>query len=75
MMKRAEKRAEVATSRITENDFNTAATTQATASGYEIYTELCTDYAIPIGTRSIGYLTKLLKPTFHPRNCEDSFSD
>ena len=30
---------------------------------------------IPVGTRSIGYLTKLLKPTFGINNFEESFSN
>ena len=30
---------------------------------------------MPIGTRSIGYLTKLLKPTFDNNNFEESFSN
>ena len=32
--------------------------------GYEILRQLNRRYSIPVGTRSMGYLTKLLKPTF-----------
>ena len=32
-------------------------------------------FALPVGTRSIGYLTKLLKPTFDSNNFEESFSN
>ena len=42
--------------------------------GYEIYRQLNKRYAIPAGTRSMGYLTKLLKPTLDPNNFEESFS-
>jgi len=31
-------------------------------------------FATPVGTRSIGYLTKLLKPKFDTNNLEESFS-
>ena len=31
--------------------------------GYEILRQLNRRYSIPVGTRSMGYLTKLLKPT------------
>lgn len=34
--------------------------------GRETYRQLCTCYARPIGTRSVGYLTKLQSPTFDP---------
>jgi hypothetical protein len=30
---------------------------------------------MPVGTRSIGYPTKLLKPTFDTNNFEESFSN
>ena len=42
--------------------------------GLEVYRELCNRFAIPVGTRSIGYLTKLLKPRFDNNNFEESFS-
>ena len=42
--------------------------------GLEVYRQLCQRFATPLGTRSIGYLTKLLKPTFHHNNFEESFS-
>ena len=44
------------------------------AMGLEVYRQLCQRFATPLGTRSIGYLTKLLKPTFHHNNFEESFS-
>ena len=44
------------------------------AMGLEVYRQLCNRFAIPVGTRSIGYLTKLLKPTFDTNNFEESFS-
>ena len=36
--------------------------------GLEVYRQLCNRFAIPVGTRSIGYLTKLLKPRFDNNN-------
>ena len=44
------------------------------AMGLEVYRQLCQRFSIPLGTRSIGYLTKLLKPTFNHNNFEESFS-
>ena len=41
--------------------------------GLEIYRQICSRFATPLGTRSIGYLTKLLKPTFDSNNFEESF--
>ena len=43
------------------------------SNGFEIYRQLCRRFSIPLGTRSIGYLTKLLKPTFDTDNFEESF--
>ena len=43
--------------------------------GLETYSQLNNRFAIPLGTRSIGYLTKLLKPTFDSNNFEESFSN
>ena len=43
--------------------------------GPEIFQQLCDRFSIPVGTRSIGYLTKLLKPTFGINNFEESFSN
>ena len=40
--------------------------------GYEIYRQLNNRYSIPVGTRSMGYVTKLLKPTLEPNNFEES---
>ena len=45
-----------------------------TAMGFEMYRQLCQSFSIPLGTRSIGYLTRLLKPTFNHINFEESFS-
>ena len=44
--------------------------------GLEILGQLHNRFALPIGTRSIsiGYLTKLLQPTFDTNNFEESFS-
>ena len=42
--------------------------------GLEILRQLHNRFALPIGTRSIGYLTRLLKPTFDTNNFEESFS-
>ena len=44
------------------------------AMGLEVYRQLRNRFAIPVGTRSIGYLTKLFKPTFDTNNFEESFS-
>ena len=43
------------------------------AMGLEVCRQLCNRFATPVGTRSIGYLTKLLKPTFDINNFEKSF--
>ena len=43
--------------------------------GLEVYRQLCLRFSTPLGTRSIGYLTKLLKPTFDHNNFEESFSN
>ena len=43
--------------------------------GLEILRQLNIRFALPIETRSIGYLTKLLKPTFDNNNFEESFSN
>ena len=45
-----------------------------TSIGFEIYRQLCIRFSIPLGTRPIGYLTKLLKPTFDMNNFEETFS-
>ena len=45
-----------------------------THNGFEIYRQLCSRFSIPVGTRPIGYLTKLLKPTFDVNNFEETFS-
>ena len=42
--------------------------------GLEILRQLHIRFALPIGTRSIGYLTKIMKPTFDHNNFEESFS-
>ena len=43
--------------------------------GLEVLRQLNIRFSLPIGTRSIGYLTKLLKPTFDNNNFEESFSN
>ena len=40
-----------------------------------VYRQLCVRFSTPLGTRSIGCLTKLLKPTFDHNNFEESFSN
>ena len=42
--------------------------------GLEVLRQLNMRFALPVGTRSIGYLTKLLKPAFDNNNFEESFS-
>jgi hypothetical protein len=43
------------------------------AMGLEVYRQRCQRFSIPLGTKSIGYLTKSLKPTFNHNNFEESF--
>ena len=43
--------------------------------GPEAFRQLEIRFAMPVGTRSIGYPTKLLKPTFDTNNFEESFSN
>ena len=43
--------------------------------GLEVLRQLNIRFSLPVGTRSIGYLTKLLKPTFDNNNFEESFSN
>ncbi len=43
--------------------------------GLETYRQLHLRFKTPIGTTSIGYLTKLLEPTFDSNNFEESFSN
>ena len=45
-----------------------------TAMGLEVYRQLCQRFSTPLGTRSIGYLTELPKPTFNHNNFEEWFS-
>ena len=42
--------------------------------GLEIFRQLCQRFSIPLGTRGIGCLTKLLKPKFDNNNFEESFA-
>ena len=42
--------------------------------GFEMYRQLCIRFSIPLGTRSIGHFTRLLKPKFDNNNFEESFS-
>ena len=44
------------------------------ATGFEIWRQLHVRFMIPTGTRGIGYLTRLLKPTFDQHNFEESFT-
>ena len=45
-----------------------------TQNGVEIYRQLCVRFSMSLATRSIVYLTKLLKPTFDMNNFEETFS-
>ena len=42
--------------------------------GLEALRQMNMRFSLPVGTRSLGYLTKLLKPTFDTNNFEESFS-
>ena len=42
--------------------------------GFETWRQLHLRYALPLGTRSIGYLTKLLKPQLDENKFEESFT-
>eukprot|EP00438_Fugacium_kawagutii_P036716 Skav213889 [mRNA] locus=scaffold245:101765:108896:- [translate_table: standard] len=44
------------------------------ANGFETWRQLNRRFSIPVGTRSIGYLTKLLKPIFDEHRFEETFS-
>ena len=37
------------------------------AMGLEVYRQICKRFAIPVGTRSIGYITKLLDPKWNKK--------
>ena len=43
--------------------------------GLEIYRQILLRFKTPLGTRSIGYQTKLLEPSFDTNNFEESFSN
>ena len=43
--------------------------------GLEIYRQLLIRFRTPLGTRSIGYQTKLLEPALDTNNFEESFSN
>ena len=45
-----------------------------TSNGLETWRQLVIRFSIPVGTRSIGYLTKLLKPSFDESKFEESFA-
>ena len=44
------------------------------ATGFEIWRQLHLRFMIPTGTRGVGYLTRLLKPTFDANSFEESFT-
>ena len=44
------------------------------ANGFETWRQLHRRFSIPVGTRSIGYLTKLLKPSFDEHRFEGAFA-
>ena len=57
--------------------FNGAATTcrqHATNTGFKIWRRLHNRFSMPIDTRSVGYLTKLLKPQFDELKFEESYT-
>ena len=45
-----------------------------TSNGLETWRQLVIRFSIPVGTRSTGYLTKLLKPSFDEVKFEESFA-
>ena len=44
------------------------------SNGLETWRQLVIRFSIPVGTRSIGYLTKLLKPSFDESKFEEAFA-
>ena len=44
------------------------------AQGLETWRQLHDRFSIPVGTRSVGYLIKLLKPQFNEQKFEESFT-
>jgi len=44
------------------------------AQGLETWRQLHNRFSIPVGTRSVGYLTKLLKPQFNKQKFEEPFT-
>ena len=44
------------------------------ANGFETWRQIHRRFSIPVGTRSIGYLTKLLKPSFEEHRFEEAFA-
>ena len=44
------------------------------AQGLETWRQLHNRFSIPVGTRSVGYLTKLLKPQFNEQKFEEPFT-
>ena len=44
------------------------------ANGFETWRQIHRRFSIPVGTRSIGYLTKLLKPPFEEHRFEEAFA-
>ena len=44
------------------------------AQGLETWRQLHNRFSIPVGPRSVGYLTKLLKPQFNEQKFEESFA-
>lgn len=45
-----------------------------TSNGFETWRQLNIRFSIPVGTRSIGYLTKLLKPSLDEHRFEEAFA-
>ena len=60
---------------ITSGSASTAVRQHQQEIGLEVYRQLCVRFSTPLGKRSIGYLTKLLKPTCDNNNFEESFSN
>ena len=44
------------------------------SNGFETWRQIHRRFSIPVGTRSIGYLTKLLKPSFDEHRFEEAFA-
>ena len=64
------KESEKATARLTDNDLQGAASTLEEATTWKQLSQEMKHMPISVGTRSMGYLTKLLKPTLVQTTCK-----